>query len=152
MPGCLCTCSGLEQALRQVGDFNNCFLGDDSAMSAAQDTSIFQDASANMSSNSGMSASGGNIVSSRDPADTVSTAAPAAAPGAAAGPAGAAAGPASAVVVGYGTSTFHVDLAASPGVATNATGVVYVNINPQENTWVTRLHTCSHSASHYGTL
>ncbi|KAK9918434.1 hypothetical protein WJX75_004070 [Coccomyxa subellipsoidea] len=99
-----------------------------------QDTSIFQDASANMSSNSGMSASGGNIGSSMDPADTVSTAAPAAAPGAAAGPAGAAAGPASAVVVGYGTSTFHVDLAASPGVATNATGVVYVNINPQENT------------------
>ncbi len=99
----------------------------------AQDTSIFRDANANVTSSSGVSASGGNVVTSRDHADAAS---PATAPADGAGPASAAAaGPAGAAsaVVGYGTSTFHVDLTASPGVSTNATGLVYINVNPQEN-------------------
>lgn len=108
-----------------------------------QDTSIFRDANANTSDSSAqpftasggnvVTASGGNVVSS----SSISTTDVPGSAGAAAAPATdpAAAGPVAAAdaVVGYGPSTFHVDLTASPGVMTNATGVVYISINPQEN-------------------
>ena len=65
---------------------------------------------------------------------------PAAAPGtaivASSGSLGlAAAAPAadSSAAVAYGASSFHVDMAASPGIATNASGLVTFFLNPMES-------------------
>lgn len=96
-----------------------------------QDTSIFRDANSNTSDSSAQpfTAYGGNIVSSSS-VPTTDVAGGAGAAGPATDPAAA---PGSADAVGYGPSTFHVDLTASPGVITNATGVVFFSVNPQEN-------------------
>ncbi|BDA46916.1 hypothetical protein COCOBI_09-3690 [Coccomyxa sp. Obi] len=106
-----------------------------------QDTSIFRDVNADTNDTSAQpyTASGGNSVSSSsiataDSLDTAGAATPATDPAAAAGPAAAVV-----AAVGYGPATFHVDLTASPGVMTNATGVVFISINPQENTLHYRL-------------
>ena len=117
--------------------------GDTCPLGCLQDTSIFRDANADTNDTSAQpfTASGGNVVttsggsivsSSSVPTTDVpsggATAAPAVDSAVAAGPAAAAD-----AAVGYGTSTFHVDLMASPGVMTNASGVVFISVNPQEN-------------------
>ncbi len=65
---------------------------------------------------------------------------PAAAPGTAIvassgslGPAAAAPAVDSTAAVAYGASSFHVDMAASPGVNTNASGLVMFFLNPMES-------------------
>lgn len=77
------------------------------------------------------------------PSATLSAGQPAAGPvAAAAGPVAGAASPAAAptnaVVASrsYGTTSFHVDLLPSPGVQTDARGVVVINANPQESRYV----------------
>ncbi len=65
---------------------------------------------------------------------------PAAAPGTAIvassgslGPAAAAPAVDSTAAVAYGASSFHVDMTASPGVYTNASGLVMFFLNPMES-------------------
>ena len=76
---------------------------------------------------------------------------PAAAPGTAIvassgtlGPAAAAPAADSSAAVAYGASSFHVDMAASPGVATNASGLVMFFLNPMESRWLSGMLPCAH--------
>ena len=75
---------------------------------------------------------------------------PAAAPGTAIvassgslGPAAAAPAVDSTAAVAYGASSFHVDMTASPGVNTNASGLVMFFLNPMESRSVSATAWCT---------
>ena len=67
------------------------------------------------------------------PSTSIVASAGAPAGGPATAPAAAPAGADSSAAVAYGASTFHVDLAASPGISTNSSGLVMFFLSPMES-------------------
>lgn len=74
------------------------------------------------------------------PSTSIVASAGAPAGGPATAPAAAPAGADSSAAVAYGASTFHVDLAASPGISTNSSGLVMFFLSPMESSMHYRMY------------